>query len=854
MAESGKNSKEAQAFPLDFKGRTLYHLPLDRETNRPTRYIVAGTPGEPTIPQMYQYQGLAGKIVKGAKEGYDFIELDLWNDAEILEPHLAERIKQIREIHRMDVGLHLRVNLDLTSALGPIWGVNHKSLLTGVVAATEVVKANFILMHSAATPILEFGEAVARTAPNTLLTPWNNNLADFIQAPLCFDNEARRRLLSGKVKPRLRWNLYSADEKGILDEEKRNKYRQILKPKSEENKEKPTLKEWALSKFIKDIWFPGTVPQAEVMVSMKDVKTMQEVHDGYKNAFKIVEKWFNRSNGKWRKLWDNATEKRANKLEPLRNIIAQQLGTQNFSFLDTRILTIAQSVVERLLKNEKKENEIIKLKDNLKNINELYNLIDEYSFYVDTILKYENQGHPPKSIFQNFFEDIIDIFKRSVGHDTRDDEKKIRKSMYPFITGEDKDNLEKDIKELDEVKEKNYIKIIINYERYNVEENFTYWVQKGAEAEEQVAYRTIGKWMYVTRDPLYEKIIIDDKEIKTWWEKNKKEVIKHKNELYADFKSNDDKEQMIEFLDPDNIIAYTNVTGGELNVPIRKMVAAISAKYIQGHLDEPMEVEGQLFLEPSRPGENVFKASIDRQLKRMYKEPDKGNTPQNRKSIYKYMHDCGIHFYIETQDVLNEEWRGKVRIMSLTDHIAIIKAFYDHYNFDNVSYTMDFEHLTGNLLNPQHQIEQLEKGDAKYISMIHINPPSAAQGLHKVLKRMSFDIEYIYRWLYKLRSIGMSGAYFVWEMGKDTGGGTYEAPLAIRGIAKELAKGTKPQDLPDDFFGIDANFRAMQIQAINAHGLDPIRDMFFYKPLDHTFTGQFARATNAEIAEKEKYR
>ncbi|MCK5042569.1 MAG: hypothetical protein KAR51_00945, partial [Candidatus Aenigmarchaeota archaeon] len=127
MAEEGKEKL--------YKGkRMIYHTSLDEKTNRPAEYIVAGTPGEPSIVggAMLNYQGLAGKIVKGAKEGYDFIELDLWNDAEILEPHLAERIKHLRATHKIDIGIHLRINLDLTSALGPIWDVNHKSLVTGV--------------------------------------------------------------------------------------------------------------------------------------------------------------------------------------------------------------------------------------------------------------------------------------------------------------------------------------------------------------------------------------------------------------------------------------------------------------------------------------------------------------------------------------------------------------------------------------------------------------------------------------------------------------------------------------------------------------------------------------------------
>ncbi|MCK5593768.1 MAG: hypothetical protein KAI18_00850 [Candidatus Aenigmarchaeota archaeon] len=866
MAETKKDTDDTPQFPIDYKDRRMvYHTPLDPETNRPTDYIVAGTPGEPTIVggAMLNYAGLAGKIVKGAKEGYDFLELDLWNDAEILEPHLAERIKQIRETHRMDLGIHLRINLDLTSALGPIWDVNHKSLVTGVLGATEVVKANFILMHSAATPILEFGEAAARTAPSTLVTPWKDNLASFIESPLCFDNETRKRLFDKETPlvPRLPWNIYYADEEGILDTDKRDKYTTQLKPLSEKNKDLPTLKDWAISKFVKDIWFPGTVPQAEVMVAIKDVETMREVVDSDKKAYELFEKWFDKDKGKWRNIIDNIIINKENKVK---NIVRKYISDiNNHRLTDPGIKDgIIQALRTRLndQKFEKEKEEInnslsqfIKEYDYFEHFNR--NFTTDYKLYFKTILPNEERGSKPREMFYHFFNDVIDLFKKSNGEKVNNDKGEPTKSDYPFMKEEQNKEIYNDfindLKDLKDIQKKNHVKIKQFYEHFSVAENFSYWIQKGAEGEEQIAYRTLAKWMYVIKDHLYEKIVIEDREVDIWWEQNKKDVEKHKKELFGDFNGTDTENKIV-FLDPDNIIAYTNVTGGGISIPLRKLVAAVSAKYIQGHLDRPMETDTNLYLESSKPDEDHFKASLNRQLKNMRKDPNGGDNSDNMLGIHEYMYKEGVHFYIETQDVLQEEWRGKVRIMSLTDHIEIIKAFSDHYGFDNVSYTMDFEHLTSNLLNPRQQIEQLDKGDAKYLSMVHINPPSSVQGLHKILKKMSFDTEYIYGWLYKLKSLGMSGAYFVWEMGKDTGSGTYEAPLAIRAIAGELKKGTKPTELPEQFFGIDANFYAMQVQAIKAHGLDPIRDMFFYKPADFTFMGNMARATNAEIADKER--
>ncbi len=862
MADTKKDTDDKPKFPINYKNRRMvYHTPLDPETNRPTDYIVAGTPGEPTIPQMFNYQGLAGKIVKGAKEGYDFLELDLWNDAEILEPHLAERIKQIRETHRMDLGIHLRVNLDLTSALGPIWEVNHKSLVTGVLGATEVVKANFILMHSASTPIIEFGEAASRTQPSTLVTPWKDNLAAFIESPLCYDHETRRRLLNKEnpLVPRLKWNIYDVNEDNIFDKARIDKYNILLKPKHEKNKDLPTLKDWAMSKFVKDIWFPGTIPDAGIMVSIKNVETFREIQDDYNKAYSDFKKLFEKENGSWRKTIKNKLE---NIKKPVFNSlypkVQDKISKDDLLERLNQIQFVEQvrNDTTKQLEIETNENNINLLKNELEKLNKLSFFLKEYEFYFNTIILHETQhGYTTKDIFDRDYSGILNLFNKSIGEKTNNDEGEPTDSDYPFITEASEVKTLKDkIKFLEDVRDNGYLGIMRYYMERDVAKNFEYWVQKGSEGEEQNAYRALSKWMYVIKDHLYEKIVIEDKEVNMWWKENRKEVEKHKSELFGDFKGTDE-ENKIRFLDPDNIIAYTTVRGGELNIPLRKMVTAVSAKYIQGHLDRPMETDINLYLESSKPEEkNYFKGSLNRQLKNMRKNPNGGDGPDNMYSIYKYMHNEGVHFYIETQDVLNEEWRGKVRIMSLTDHIEIIKAFHEHYKFDNVSYTMDFEHLTGNLLNPRQQIELLDKGDAKYISMIHINPPSAAQGLHKIIKKMSFDVEYIYNWLHVLKGKGMSGAYFVWEMGKDTGGGTYEAPLALRALAGELKKNTKPTELPEQFFGIDANFYAMQVQAIKAHGLDPMREMFFYKPADFTFLGNMARATNAEIADRERLR
>ncbi len=841
--EHGKKVKG----PIDFKGRVLYHTELDENTNRPRGYIISGTPGEPQVggPSMYQYQGLAGKLVKGAKEGYDFIEIDLWADAELLEPHLADRIRQIKSGHSIDTGLHLRVDLDLTSAMAPIWEVNHKSLVTGAIGAVEIVGANFVLMHSAASPVIEFAEGAARTAPAMLLTPWKGNLAEFIQNPLKYDHEARKRFLEDDETPRHGWNIFKDESVPIeqMDEQQKKRC------EDERYKNSPTLMDWALARFITTIWFPNVPPEASIVIGLKNVESMKGVRRNVNKAKSILRKYFENDD-------DSIFNRRYNQMEKQRH--------ERYSPIEE----YKRKEMESQQANSSQEKERIKKEmDSLSKKIEENNLEQEMNRYMKELRDYQpfmriksiyKEGYSFNDVFIRQFDDMIDLLKISSGdrHKIRENnkDKEIQSGLPLPYTDAEKKALKEDISVLDSIKYKGHLTIEQGRALRGIDfdKNYRHWIHKGAEGEEFIAYRTMAKWMYVTRDPLYEEIVMNDKEINDWWKGNKDSKIFNDMDdefIYPMKGISDDSKKLETFLDPDNIIIYTNLSGEPLNLPIRKMQAAVAAKYIQGHFDQPMMPDHKIYLEkPADINDRFTDLSVRRQDQRMIDERG------NRKSIYEYLYSNGVHFYIETQDAMNDQWRGKVRIMRLTDHISIIKAFKQHYGFDNVSYTMDLEHLTANLLNPEEQIDSIHDGDAKYISMMHINPPTGVQGLHRVLKRMSFDAEVIYKWLYKLRSKGMKDAYLVWERGKDEGSGTFEAPLALRSLAEELEKGTHPDELPQEFFGIDDNFMAMQHHAIKEHGLDPLRDMFFFKPNDHTYMGQIARQMNPEIADKEKKR
>ncbi|MCK5299693.1 MAG: hypothetical protein KAJ54_00925, partial [Candidatus Aenigmarchaeota archaeon] len=394
--------------------------------------------------------------------------------------------------------------------------------------------------------------------------------------------------------------------------------------------------------------------------------------------------------------------------------------------------------------------------------------------------------------------------------------------------------------------------------------------------EEKMAYHVIAKWMYITKDPLYEYIVAEkysgageneaaeDGEVhkyfallkkekdKEWWINTFRNGIKKKEDMTFEM-----------FIDPDNIIKLSEALNGEPHIALKKMVSAVAGKYIQGHFDQrimpvdniDMELSGVEKSKYIEAGRNPNIAAQEDIIKKM-KGERKGDV-----NVYEYLYKSKIHFYIETQTKLNDGMEGKVKIMRIIDHINIIRAFNKHYRFKNISYTLDFEHLTLNLLNPEEQINMLKSGDGKYVSMVHINPPSSHDGLHKMLGVLTEDIEKIYRWVWMLKEKGMDNAFFVWEMGKDSTR-NLEAPIALRKIKEYLNKNIKYDDLYKEenkgFFGIDKNFEAAQNIAISAHALDPLKDMFVLPEPDHGFMGQSilasGRSDKIGTLEKEKHR
>lgn len=317
----------------------------------------------------------------------------------------------------------------------------------------------------------------------------------------------------------------------------------------------------------------------------------------------------------------------------------------------------------------------------------------------------------------------------------------------------------------------------LEYERYARVKSYTeshdfprvydYWkTRMGSEAEEAVAYHVIAKFMYWTKDPLWMDIV-----------------------------GNYDPDDLKYSADRDEVMFQ----GKRVMDLIEKWIAAVAGKYIQGHY----------WVKKWGHGMQDF-SELQKKTELKGKEI----------SIIEFCRTNLIQIYIETVQP-GEEVAGNVRIISAIDHIKIIKQLDPEW----FSYTMDFEHLTVNYIRLDDHIGELEKMGkdvGKFIRMLHVNAPRPIAGTHAPIYVMSADLLQIYKWMHRLQKIGWKNAYIIWEMGSF---GIDQSGIAFKNLVEELKKGTDPNNLPDSFFGLGADFEAQQMVAVREHAWAPLEGL-----------------------------
>ncbi len=726
-------------------------MPEWDDLNRPKGYVISVTPGFAQYGQGDErliYMGLARKITKAARLGFEFAEIDFEALSEMFEPEIAQQVASIKDRQGIEVGLHLPVSMDLCLAHAYQWKFMHRQLKYGAVAGAERMKAKFILFHtsSMARPAISAGVG-ERTGP-TKMAAWNGvNLGNWIE-------EA---------------------SKGHFD-----------------------LKDWFMAKFI-DVMFramgvagdPGVI---SFMAEEVAIDRKEGFNGGQKFARTELQKIYDGIVGPAMREMDAKIEKLRNDAVVLSREISEiQAMTQKRPELGREAHDIQEQI--KLWETEKSkaekasdmvsaksiENQLENLKKKLNSINQELNLIER-----------NLQTLPNKQ--QQLNQISIEI------SNLQDREIRERKTRDILMASKwNGRNAWERFRQL---------RGVISYlDHYNFEEIYRYWTIHGSECEEPIAYHVVAKWMFRNEDRLYKDIVTASK---------------------------DDLDIIIYKANTDPHAAPSVIEA------VKQIITAVAAKYIEGHLiaSDPKE----------------YAVPVDKNGRFIVNE----NMAKNHLSIFEYCKKHRLHVFIETNMPGTQEAGhgggappGELRIIKATDHIKMVKKI----DPENLSYCMDFEHLLTNYVDPEAEADELAKagkGDGKYIRCLHTNAPRPVAGAHGPIFPISNDMYILYRYLLKLRKAGCKDAYIIWEMGSY---GVRESAIAYRRLVTELLKDTEPDKLPEEFFGIDEVFKALQRTAIKEHAWDPLEGMLQIPEETHTFLGKAAvDKGRGEVWKKERFR
>ncbi len=700
--------------------------------NRPRGYILGVTPGFASFRQGEErmtLSGIARKIMFGARQGFDFVEVDFESIAEAYEHGLGEQVRRVVESQGPNFGFGIhgpvtgRLALDLGVANANEWEMHHRNLQRTALAAKKT-GAKFILFHTSHNPkpgITYYLKTHEYRVPQYSFT--GQNLAKWMED---VDDGKFVDPATGK-----RVNLGSF---GLVD--------------------------WFKARFIRVLFnVMGSVGEPSVLTYFSTGRAY--------NGIPVLEERVDVS------------------FEKLLKIAAKRIKSIEKEYWEKGVRDKTLNMLT---------NELVKLGEELKKTKDP--------------MRAESIKHDMQVTGM-----LLERVKRCVPENFADEEEytseiglllespKIKRMFRTLLNGgvdptEDPGNL------TDRYREYNLYQHVYAYcLNYDFGKIYEFWKEQGSEAEENVSYQVTAKYMSKTGDFLWKEIV--------------------EKEAGCD-------------VDPDLAIDLAN-QGVEsypgAKIPVSKIVdliiTAVACKYIQGHL----LVKTEQWSMGSLP-ELTHEAGEASET-----SPEEITEKEKHMSVYEFCKENKIHIFVETEQP-SEGLEGKLRIMHAHHHVALVKSI---DGGENVSYNMDFEHLTTNLIDPiEDVVRNLDKNDGKYIRMVHINAPKPYGGLHGQIQLFSLDMYVLYKWLWELRSRGMKNAYLIWEWG--AAGPPEDSATALRSMIKMLENDVPPEKLPPEFYGMGPEFEAQQYQAIFMHAMDPVEGLITFPEHTFTFFGERAKA------------
>lgn len=314
---------------------------------------------------------------------------------------------------------------------------------------------------------------------------------------------------------------------------------------------------------------------------------------------------------------------------------------------------------------------------------------------------------------------------------------------------------------------------------------------------ERHAYYIVAKWMEKNNDHLWNNII--------------KTSIKYYAEIESKAKGKKiTEEEWLKERSIEKVDGKWSIDNENFRLAHQLWVPAVSAKYVWGHF-------------------NPEKCPDPKQ---------KDKYPDPKEIIKKYkdfvftletpMASPGIEEYLRFPNPL--------QIYELCKEVDL----------DVMQLAIDIEHMLMSNQDPEVTFELMPEDAGKYVRVIHAGWPSPLGPAHIPILLGSEQHLFLYRMYYLLRQKGFgkdkSDYYLVFERG---GGADpiQQSIIALKLITKFLEKDTKPEDLPNEFFGIEVGqIASMERQrvAIEEHARDPLKGLITVPEEEYTFLGRSA--------------
>lgn len=271
---------------------------------------------------------------------------------------------------------------------------------------------------------------------------------------------------------------------------------------------------------------------------------------------------------------------------------------------------------------------------------------------------------------------------------------------------------------------------------------------------EDVAYELMGRWMWETRDPLWKAYC--------------------GNKSYEDAKEED-------------------------------AVAAVSAKYVAGHLKKHLEK----------------------------------------------LEEKNVVIALECPDARGGQYAGDYRLQNSTEIYKLVK----HIGSPYVRILIDFEHLATQGIDPMKDVKDAPGDIGKYVITLHVG--TVPMPAHKHMPSPRGDV-YIYELVWRLRQKGFDSGIFIFERGGYKEEELYEQiVITLKDVAFYLSKDIAPDQLPEEYFGMTPAEVEHEKRVVDSHAFDPLAGMFELPEMNHTWLGREAmekKRVSGDTWRKEQHR